>query len=666
VGHAVTGAEPPASDVVDILVVDDSPENLVAMQAILSDLGTRVVTAASGRDALRILLRRDFALILLDVNMPVLDGFETARLVRSRPRSEHTPIIFVTAQSDESRLAHGYALGAVDYIVTPIVPEVLRAKAGVFVELFRKTAEVRRQSEFLRKRAGQLHRLSEAALALSAARSVDGILETVAAWTLEIVEAAGVRAFAMTAPSRVHEQQAGAADPLEGGGWSWRIPLRGLEGREIGALEVSSPDGALAGEDRAVLLQLVQMTSVAIQNLAFAEERETNRLKDDFIATVSHELRTPLAAMLTWARVLRDGRADAAATARGLEVIERNARAQAKLIDDLLDMSRIMTGKMRLELATIDVAQMVTAAVDSVRPAVEERGIALHWSAPAERATVVGDGARLQQVLCNLLTNAIKFTEPGGRIEVELSGEEQADIRVRDTGVGIAPEFLPHVFDRFRQADSSSTRQHRGLGIGLAIVRQLVELHGGTVEAESGGPGTGACFHVRLPLARLADRGGDGDAAPPVAVRTTADGARPGADLSGAKVLVVEDEADACEALALLLTGAGAVVRTVGSASGAMTVLREWWPDVLVSDIGLPREDGYALLRQVRALQAEDRRRDLPAVAVTAYAQASDRVRALAAGFQAHLAKPVDAARLLELLASLRPAPDLERTSVAR
>jgi signal transduction histidine kinase len=635
---------------VDILLVDDNVENLVALQAILEQPGQRLVTATSGRDALRALLRQDFAVVLLDVNMPLVDGFETAALIRDRPRSKHTPIIFVTAYGEDEHLARAYALGAVDFIRTPVVPEILRAKISVFVELFRKSEEIARQSGFLHKRAEQLHHLSTAALAVTTAGSVDGILAVTTQQARDILRVRGAAAAVTLGGRQRHESQTGeelaqrhVAMPA-----AW---LLGADGASIGWLRVWGPEeGAFSPEDDAVLRQLAHMASIAIQNTVFAEEREANAFKDEFLATVSHELRTPLSAIVTWARLLRDRALDGPAMARGLDVIERNARAQTRLVDDLLDMSRIMTGKMSLDRRPVDARPLVASVLESNRAEAETRQVELSWREPASAIVVLADPDRFQQILGNLLTNAMKFTPRGGRIDVSLIDHDQdAEIRVHDTGSGIDPEFLPHVFDRFRQADSTTTRAHRGLGLGLTIVRQLVELHGGTVVAESAGEGRGAAFSVRIPKA-LPALALDGSAGPPLL-----DDGREAPALKGMRLLVVEDEQDAREALTLLLSRAGASVRDAPTVQGARLVLEQWIPDAVVSDIGLPGEDGYALLPTIRALETRCGR-FLPTIALTAYARPQDRARAAASGFTRYIVKPVDADDLLATLAELRGA----------
>jgi len=635
---------------VEILVVDDNPDNLIAIRAVLEPLGQRVTTVSSGREALRLLLRREFAVILLDVRMPIFDGFQTAELVRTSPRCEHTPIIFITAHGDEEHLARGYRLGAVDYILTPVVPEVLRAKVGVFVELFRKRDVVRRQAESLQHRAERQARLTQAALDVNAARSVAEIAAVVARDLPALVESHWVTVDVLLPPSRrYHAASPEAADPPADCGATTVLPVLSRDGTSIGAIEIAC-GRAWSPEDDAIAVQVAQMTSVAVQNLLYGEEWEANRLKDEFLATLSHELRTPLSAILSWVALLRSGKLDAARVARGIDVIERNARAQAKLVEDLLDMSRIISGKMRLNVAPVDVRSVVTGAAEAVRPAAEARSVRLVVQLPDPPVMVTADGTRLQQVVWNLLTNAISFTPEGGQIAAGVRDDARTiEISVTDSGIGISPAFLPHVFDRFRQAENSSTRTHRGLGLGLAIVRNLVELHGGSVRAESLGEGLGSTFRVTIPRQVTMENSDAPIARPPRVATIPASGHQSDTPLAGLGVLLVEDERDACEAMALLLKGMGAVVRTADSVRAALEVIDQWVPDVVLSDIGLPFEDGFTLLSRLQAVERA-RHVSLPAVALTAYAQAHERSRALTAGFRAHLAKPVDDGALVETL----------------
>ena len=378
------------------------------------------------------------------------------------------------------------------------------------------------------------------------------------------------------------------------------------------------------------------------------ELRKANDVKDRFLAMLSHELRSPLGAIRIWASLLRTGKLDPERSARALEAIERSAVTQAKLIEDLLDVSRIVTGKLVLDVGPVDLTDVAEAALDAVRAAAEAKQIRLEQVFELTGKQVEGDPARLQQVVWNLLSNAVKFSAAGGRIVLRVSrARSEAVVSVRDEGEGIETEFLPHVFERFRQADNTRTRTHGGLGLGLAIVRDLVALHGGAVAAESGGKGQGATFTVRLPLVE-----GRPEARRVVALGPAFKGERaPAAStLRGVRVLVVDDDPDARESVAAVLEQAGATVQAVESAGDAVESLDREPSDVLVSDIAMPGVDGYTLLGRARARL---RGREIPAAALTAYAGSEDRGRALAAGFQAHLAKPVDPAQLVAVVAEL-------------
>jgi PAS domain S-box-containing protein len=379
------------------------------------------------------------------------------------------------------------------------------------------------------------------------------------------------------------------------------------------------------------------------------------RAKDEFLAVVSHELRTPLNAILGWAQMLRTGKLDEATGARALEIIERNANSQAQLIEDILDFSRIISGKLRIDVRPVDLAAVIEAAADVLRPAADAKGIGLQTVLDTTVGLISGDPDRLQQVLWNLISNAVKFTPKGGRVQVTLARvNSNAEIVVADTGEGISAEFLPYVFERFRQADPSTTRRHGGLGLGMAITRHLVELHGGTVSAFSPGEGQGATFTIRLPLMSVHR------VEQPTTVitlpRSPADefdmqyAALP--SLEGLRVLVVDDERDARDLLTAVLTQSGAEVTTAATVAEAVATLRRERFNLLVSDIEMPDEDGYALIRQVRASE-EGRGRRTPAIALTAHARFADRMRALAAGFQMHIPKPVQPAELVVVVANL-------------
>jgi PAS domain S-box-containing protein len=392
-----------------------------------------------------------------------------------------------------------------------------------------------------------------------------------------------------------------------------------------------------------------RLSLLAREQEARVDAEAANRLKDEFMATLSHELRTPLNAIIGWAHLLRTGTLDEATAGRALETIDRNAKAQNQLINDVLDVSRIITGKLHLALQPVDPGAVVEAALDTVRPAAEARQIQMESSLEPDTGTVSADPDRLQQVVSNLLSNAIKFTPKGGRVQVRLRRvDTHAVIVVEDSGPGISPDFLPHVFERFRQGDASTTRSHVGLGLGLAIVRHLVDLHGGTVEASSPGEGQGSTFKVHLPLIsarRPEDRAG------PSANEAPAAGAE-AAQLSGLRILLVDDDTAGREAMATVLQSRGAEVIAASSSEEALEAMGREHPDVLLSDIEMPGEDGHSLIRKVRALPP-DRGGDIPAAALTAYARGEDRQKALLAGYQVHVAKPVQPDELTAVIAEL-------------
>ena len=561
-----------------ILIVDDLPEKLLVYRTVLEELDAELAVARSGTEALKLILHEEFAVILLDVNMPNMDGLETASLIRRYRRTERTPIIFITAYADEMQTSRGYELGAVDYILTPINPHVLRSKVRVFIDLYRAHAELASSHQALEQR--------------------------VAERTQEL--------------ERSNERLQAEID----------------ERRRI-------------EREREALLEREQALR--------AEAEELSRLKDEFLATMSHELRTPLNAIFGWITLLRTGRLDGPTEERALETIERNARTQKRLIEDLLDVSRIVTGKVTLELAVVDPRRIIEASIETMMPAAQAKGIHLVPLLDAGVGPLLGDPARLQQVVCNLLSNAIKFTPLGGRIELTLARRgAEAEITVRDTGRGIKPEFLPYVFDRFRQEDGSISRRHGGLGLGLAIVRHLIELHGGTVSAASEGEGRGATFTLRVPIRSSAAAGESPGPRPP-----PPSGSAP---LAGIHVLVVDDDPGAREVIAQTLESLGARVSLAASAPTALTLLFERKPHVLVADLGMPEMDGFALIEQVRALEPNLGGR-IPAIAVTAYATMQDRLRALHAGYQNHIVKPVEAEELAAVISSLTRPIERELTA---
>jgi signal transduction histidine kinase len=566
---------------VDILLVDDHEENLLALEAILVDPSYNLVRAASGRAALKEVLRYDFALILLDVAMPDLDGYETAEYIRARERSRETPIIFLTANyRSEAQVFRGYEVGAVDYIFKPFTAEILKSKVAVFVELYRKREALKRQTQAL-------------------LMAHDELEDRVRARTRELAEA-----------------NASLQEEVE--------ERRRVERERLSLLE---------SEQR-----------------ARAHAEAVNRLKDEFLATLSHELRTPLNAILGWSHLLTSRKGDPGMLDRAIGVIRNNAMAQSQLIEDILDVSRIIGGKLRLKLGRVPLREVIEAALDSVSPAAQAKAIEIVRNIE-DFEPITGDFDRLQQVVWNLLSNAVKFTPREGRVTITLQRhDDDILLRVEDTGIGIPPEFLPYVFDRFSQADGGATRRHGGLGLGMAIVRHLVELHGGTVKAESAGENLGATFTITLPARLQVGTGDELDVMPVKAEEDSPAKALP--DLDGISVLVVDDDIDSRNFVCQLLENHGAKVAAADSTLSALTRFSQLRPDVLVSDIGMPQEDGYALIKRVRSLDSREGG-NTPAVALTAYVRTQDEVAALSAGYHRHVRKPVDVSELITAVAEL-------------
>jgi len=572
---------------VRILIVDDSPEDREFYRRLLVQDREHVyefLEADLGEEGLRIALAEDPDCLLLDYKLPDVDGLEFLTRLLGE---KLVPVIVLTGQGNEAVAVEAMKSGAQDYLL----------KGAVSRDRLQHAVRNAIEKVALRRKVEE--RTAELAEANEALRKMYDELEV-------LVER-------RTAELSVANQE-----------------LK----REIRVRE-------WAEQERARLLVLEQA--------ARQQAEEANRMKDEFLATLSHELRTPLNAILGWVQVLRTGKLDEAAGARALETIERNSRAQAQLIADLLDVSRIITGKLRLDSKPVELHRIIDAALDSLRPAADAKGIQLSLSLAPLASPVLGDSDRLQQVIWNLLSNAIKFTPRGGQVEIRLRETgASAVLQVNDSGIGIRPDFLPYVFDRFRQAESTLTRSHGGLGLGLSIVRHLVELHGGTVEVESAGEGQGASFAVRLPLRAELAEGSPIDLGQASSSRVWS---LPDL-LKDVRVLVVEDEADTRDLLVTALEQCGAQVAAFASVAEAIAELDRAVPDVLVSDIGVPYEDGYSLIRKVRERRAADGG-NVPAAALTAYARAEDRLRALEAGFQTHLAKPVDPSEFVATVARL-------------
>lgn len=544
----LTTADVPAGD---ILVVDDNVANLLAMESALSVLGCPIVRAQSGEEALRLLLHRDFALILLDVQMPALGGFETAKMIRERKRSRHTPIIFITAYGrDEQDILEAYKLAAVDFLFKPIVPDILVSKTSVFVELHRRTALVAQQSERL----------------------------------------------------RMHER---------------RAHERALE------------EERRRWDEEALRRQMEEMS-------------EADRRKDEFLAVLGHELRNPLSAIVVGCELMMRKLSALPqvdeSILRTRERIERQAQYLHRLVDDLLDLARINSGKIELKRAKTTIQYVVEQAVANSQPSIEERRHTLTVDVPSAPITLYADPVRLIQVVGNLLSNAARYTEPGGAICVTCRARaSEVDIEVRDNGCGISADLLPKVFDIFVQAGSSGSKH--GLGLGLTIVKRLVSLHQGFVHAASGGPGQGATFTITLPLraAVFVDEASARTLPRPSSAEV------PG----GLSIVLVEDNQDIRESMHELLTDLGHSVQAASDGGTGVDLILSAAPDVAIVDVGLPVLDGYQLAKRVRSAAG---RNDIRLIAMTGYGQESDRIKAREAGFDAHLVKPANLNAVMDAL----------------
>jgi PAS domain S-box-containing protein len=648
---------------VNILLVDDEPANLLALEAVLGDLGQNLVAARSGDEALHHLLRDDFAVVLLDVQMQGLDGFETAKLIRGRPRSRHTPIIFLTAYDhSDFAPAQAYSLGAVDFLVKPLVPVILRAKVAVFVELFQNARQIERQGQRLRQLERQAFEQQLAAKARAVEERFRLVVEnvrdyaivllapdgTVVSWNAGAERILGYRAdeilgqpdtrFFTPEDARDGRPQRELRQAAEAGRTDNECWLVRKDGSRFWASGVTTAlrDGEVRGFVK-ILRDLTERKALEDELRQRAEAlAEANRHKDEFLAMLAHELRNPLAPVLTGVHVARQAAADSQAREAALEMVERQARHLARLVDDLLDVSRLTRGRVQLRPERLDLARLVRTTAEDRRAMLRQADLALAVATPETPVWVQGDPTRLAQVLQNLLDNAAKFTDRGGRVDVGVAVDEagQAVVTVRDTGIGIDPAMLQRIWTAFAQADRSLDRARGGLGLGLAVVRGLVELHGGQVQAASEGPGRGAEFTVRLPVVPE----------PPALTATASARGRAGQRL---RVLVVEDNRDAADSLKLLLDLLGHETQVAATGPEGVRVAQEWSPDVVLCDIGLPGLDGYGVARQLRLHPATARVR---LVALTGYGGDEDRRRSRQAGFDHHLTKPATPDDLVRLL----------------
>lgn len=647
-----------------ILLLEDSLLDAELIAANLTDGGIDCdLVQVERRDEFLAALDGDnFDLILSDYSLPNFDGISALEIAQRL--CPEVPFIFVSGALGEELAIETLKRGATDYLLKHrlerLVPSVVRALREA-----RERAERKAAQEALAESEDRYRQLVELSPDTIFVQSEGEIV---------FINSAGVKLFGAATPEELMGKPVlDLFHPEEREIVKERI-RRLLEERKQAPLleeKILRLDGTVADvevtaspfthQGQPAVLVVVRDISerqraeeeraglLLRERAARAEAEAASRLKDEFLSTLSHELRTPLSAILGWAELLRNLRFDEATVSHALETIVRNTKSLVKLIEEILDVSRIVNGNLSLNVSPVNLAAIVEAATESLRYAAEAKNIRVESALDRAVEPVAGDRERLQQVVWHLLSNAIKFTPKGGRVAVTLRGAESfAEIKVTDTGAGISPDFLPHVFERFRQADSTSTRSHGGLGLGLALVRHLVELHGGIVRADSAGAGQGAAFTVRLPLAEW----GAGRPASGVGEKQPAPPPMPPSPLAGLRVLVVEDDADTSELIATVLEGHDAKVTAVSSVREALAEIERSRPDVLVSDIGMPGEDGYSLIRKLRAMEAGQGWR-IPAAALTAYAKAEDRTRALSAGFQMHISKPVEPAQLAAAVATL-------------
>jgi signal transduction histidine kinase len=639
-----------------LLVADDNADMRGYVARLLRERWT-VDAVADGAEALRAVRESPPDLVLTDVMMPNLDGFGLLQELRAEPKTRDIPVIMLSARAGEESRVDGLEAGADDYLVKPFSARELIARVATHLQVARLRAEAQRQ----RQRLFDIFMQAPTPVAVLSGPELR--FEVANAPFCEMM----ARSDLVGRTLREAFTEPGAFDTvseLERAYQSGEV-LR-VEERLVPLLRqdkvtegyfsyVAQPIFRASGEPDGMVVVATELTESVlarqrVDGLRAAAER-ANRAKDEFLSTLSHELRTPLNAIVGWSRLLRTGSVPVENYGKALETIERNARMQARLVEDMLDLSRIEQGKLVISVGPLEMVRVVEAAVDALRPAADAKQIKLQPVLDSH-ATIVGDADRLQQVVWNLLSNAIKFTNKGGRVQIRLRRERSfVEVAIADNGVGIDPHFLPHVFDRFRQGDQSFTRQAGGLGLGLAIVRAVVELHGGEVTVHSDGRDLGATFIVHLPVAPLRAETvqQQGVAASSLDAPPTFEAP---AALSGLHLLVVDDEPETRALLRFVIEQCAARVTTAGSVAEGLAALRQDRFDLLISDIGMPGEDGYSFARKLRELPDENARR-MPALALTAYARVEDRTAALRAGFNMHLAKPIDPNELLVVLETL-------------
>ncbi|MBS2013771.1 MAG: response regulator [Deltaproteobacteria bacterium] len=650
-----------ADDRARIVVADDNRDMRDYVARLLGE-HWRVDAVADGVEALDAIERDPPALLVSDVMMPRIDGFELVRRLRANRATASLPILLLSARAGEEEAAVGLRTGADDYLVKPFSASALVVRVEALLARARYREVLRRTEEDAQARvlAGLMEGPAAIGVLAGANLTVE-VLNPAAHRVLGLTESVIGRPIFDVAPALREQGFEDLMREVMRTGKPYRAdaaPVRVLEG---GVMREKFVDFVFArlspgddGEGR-LLGWGFEVTALVVERRAAeaarADAEIANRAKDEFLATMSHELRTPLNAILGWSSLLLRDADDPGRRTKALETIERNARAQARLIEDVLEVSRIITGKLRIEPRRTKVATVVAAALDVVRPAAEAKGIALRSRIDEDLGDIWADPDRLQQIVWNLLSNAVKFTGQKGTIDVEVSRtESRVRIAVTDDGMGIPPQHLPYVFDRFRQVDSSTTRRFGGLGLGLAIVRHLAEMHGGKVSASSEGEGKGASFVVDLPIRALAPRDGASTRAAPSSKGAEVQAESATRTLAGVRVLVVDDDEDSRLLVTATLGEAGALTVAAESAAAALVELEGAPFDVLLSDIGMPDEDGYQLLAAVRS-HANAKVASIPAVALTAYARPVDAARAYGAGFDHHLAKPVDPEVIVELVA---------------
>ena len=680
----------------DILLVDDLPEKILVYRTILEDLDVNLIVANSGPEALKEVLRREFAVILLDVNMPGMDGFETATLIRQRKRSATTPIIFLTAFADDVRVAQGYASGAVDYIPTPIVPEILRAKVQVFVELYQMRRQTASQAEERARRAAaeDIARrsafLAEAGTIFTRSHEFDPLVDNIARaavpfladlsvlaivdeagnieqvrsnwggahasdigryyltrhkpqkWLIEAIQRAerarefriisGLPGDALTEDQRLEpDSPHSSPHPDVTGGSALVLPLHVRDVshgvlvlmRKATSPDYRSGDISLAGE-------LAARAGAALENARLVQGiQEADQRKDEFLGMLAHELRNPLGPMRNAVEILGLIGPQDPTVEHAREVIDRQVKHMARLVDDLLDATRIARGKILLRRERCDLRSIVAQTTDDYENLIRSNDISLVVELPEEQVWVMGDPTRLAQALGNLLHNAHKFTERGGRVNVKMrvdNGDRKVWVMVTDNGIGIEPQILTHIFDVFRQADQGLDRSRGGLGLGLSLVKGLVEMHGGAVYAASDGTGKGATFTMELPVEERRELPQQVDDEPET-------------EKTIHRILIIEDNPDAAESAGMLLRLEGHDVKIASSGKEAMKMAGNYQPQVVLCDIGLPSMNGYEV---ARAFRADPQLAGAYMIALTGYGREEDQEKAFKAGFDLHLTKPVE------------------------